>query len=223
MLAFHNNPELKDEYLARVRAHVVIDEIIKGQCWHNMRSGGVFCNIYTGRYQDYEPWLGIPAQLACVEDRLFMNLPLEKAKLWPELFLSSIAVGADLSLVVSKFIVRVLGDSERGCNLHAGTPDSEVVINLVIKLYERKIAGDVVSAEEWELARCTAYEVAYDTPAAEDAAYAAATAANDAADATVVYAADAAADFDSGYNARVSHYEWMADVLIEELKNASVP
>ena len=293
MLAFHSDQELKKVYLARVRSHAVVDEIIKGQCWANRRSGAVLCTIYSGRYQDYEPLLGIPAQLACVEDRLFMNLPLETAKLWPELFLSSIAVGADLSLVVSKFIVRVLVDSERGCIIHAGTPDSEAAINLVIKLYERKIAGDAVSVEEWELAKTFARAakrlatpddatgagatdaagafaahataitgVGTATHATGAAAEVAAFAASDAADAAArdayatyvraaraaraaaTHATGAAADIASraaadAYDdasraaadaaaaaadvevaARASHYEWMSDILIEELKNA---
>jgi len=179
-------------------------------------------------------------QLAYLEDVLFENLPFEKAKKWHELFLNSITVGADLPLVFSKFIVRVLGDSERGCVLYAGTPDSEVAINLVIKLYERKIEGDVVSAEEWALARRTAYAAAYDAAANDSAAYAAATAADEADAASVavaaVYAAGAAkaaaraavgaddvvADDVVADAARAIHYEWMFDVLIKELKNARV-
>jgi len=226
MLAFHNKPELKDEYLARVRAHAAADEIIKGQYWQNGRGCAVGCTIHSDEHKDYETLLGIPMQLALIEDDLFENLPLAKAKLWPELFLNSINVGADMSHVVSKFVVRVLGDSERGCIIHAKTPGSKAAIKSVINLYERKIKGDVVSAEEWELTRCTAYatahvaHVAYSDTDAAFAAYAAATAANGAAVATVVYTAYAAAGYTAA--ARVSHYEWMSDILIEELKNASV-
>jgi len=263
MQAFHNNQSIKEEYLSRVRAHAAADEIIKGQYWDNGRGCAVGCTIHSGRHQDYEDLLGIPAQLAYLEDGLFENLPLEQAKLWPELFLDSINVGADLSLVFSKFAVRILGDSERGCIIHAKTPEVEAAIKSVISLYERKIEGEKVSTEEWELARRTAYATAYAAAAhaarAARADYAAAAydarAAARAAAARAAYTADAAAAFaasnaaaraassaasnaaaayaaaragadaataDYTTAARVRHYEWMSDILIEELKNASV-
>ena len=170
-------------------------------------------------------------QLSYLEDMLFENLPLEKAKNWHELFLNSITVVADLPLVVSKFIVRILGDSERGCIIHAGTPDSEVAIKSVINLHERKIAGEKVSAEEWELARRAAYDAAvvdFSPDAAYvavHAAYAASHAAAHAASHAAAYATAAAAayftDDVAADAARAIHYEWMVDVLIKELKNAN--
>jgi len=246
MLAFHNKQEIKDEYLARVRAHAAADEIIKGQYWQGGRGCAVGCTIHSAVHKDYEDLLGIPVRLAYLEDRLFENLPLEKAKLWPELFLSSIEVGADLSLVFSKFIVRVLGDSERGCIIHAKTPGAKAAIETVISLYERKITGNAASSEEWELARHCVF-VNSDGATDEYSTARAAAAANAATYAGDVYpshvahacAAGVEAASDSAAAAarsathntvatspgveRVRHYEWMADVLIEELKNASVP
>jgi len=293
MQAYHDKQEIKEEYLARVRAHAATDEIIKGQYWENGRGCAVGCTIHSGNHQDYETLLGIPITLAYLEDVIFENLHLTKAKKWPELFLSSIEVGADLSLVFSKFIVRVLGDIERGCIIHAKSQGSQAAINLVIKLYERKIAGDAVSVEEWELAKTFARAakrlatpddatgagatdaagafaahataitgVGTATHATGAAAEVAAFAASDAADAAArdayatyvraaraaraaaTHATGAAADIASraaadAYDdasraaadaaaaaadvevaARASHYEWMSDILIEELKNA---
>jgi len=232
MQAFHNNPAIKEEYLARVRAHAAADEIIKGRYWEGGRGCAVGCTIHSSNHLDYENLLGIPMQLAYLEDSLFEHLPVTKAKLWPELFLDSINVGADLSLVFSKFIIRVLGNSERGCIIHAKTPGSEAAINSVINLYKRKIEGDVVRAEEWDLVRDyvadttanVAARAAGDAAAhaGAHAAYAAYAARAAARAAVGAYAAARDADFDSDCSSRVLHFEWMSDVLIEELKNASV-
>ena len=35
LLAFHNDPEIKAKYVARVKAHQKADEIIKGRYWEN--------------------------------------------------------------------------------------------------------------------------------------------------------------------------------------------
>ena len=232
MKAFHDNQAIKDEYLARVRAHAAADEIIKGQYWEGGRGCAVGCTIHSDEHKDYERLLGIPVELALLEDDLFENLPLAKAKLWPELFLNSINVGADLSLVFSKFVVRILGDSERGCIIHAKTPEAQAAINSVISLYKRKLEGDVISDDEWTIAQRAVFAAPI-CDATFAAAYAATTwvhAANHAAAfaAAAATATDAINAVIDAYTntatseARVRHYEWMSDVLIEELKNASV-
>ena len=35
LLAFHNDPEIKAKYVARVKAHAEADEIIKGKYWED--------------------------------------------------------------------------------------------------------------------------------------------------------------------------------------------
>jgi hypothetical protein len=47
----------------------------------------------------YETELGIPVMLARLEDWIFEGLPVERAKLWPKQFLTTIKSGSDLSLV----------------------------------------------------------------------------------------------------------------------------
>ena len=60
MRAFHNNPAIKEKYLARVRAHAAADEIIKGQYWQNGRGCAVGCTIHSSSHKAYEDELGIP-------------------------------------------------------------------------------------------------------------------------------------------------------------------
>ena len=35
MLSFHNDPAIKEKYLARLRDHYAADEIVKGHYWEN--------------------------------------------------------------------------------------------------------------------------------------------------------------------------------------------
>jgi hypothetical protein len=35
LIAFHGSQEIKDKYIARVKAHQEADQIIKGQYWEN--------------------------------------------------------------------------------------------------------------------------------------------------------------------------------------------
>ena len=95
MLAYHNDPSIKEKYLLRVRSHAAQDEIIKGKYWENGKGCAVGCTVHSSNHSAYETELGIPAWLARVEDRLFEGMPLARAKLWPEQFLSAIRPGAD--------------------------------------------------------------------------------------------------------------------------------
>src|SRR5690242_9395929 len=98
-LAYHGDKEIKAKYLARVRAHIAADELIHGRYWENGKGCAVGCTIHSGNHASYETELGIPRILAKLEDGIFEALDNGRSKKWPEEFLSSIKVGADLSLV----------------------------------------------------------------------------------------------------------------------------
>ena len=102
MLTYHNNPTVKERYLARIRAH---------------REAGD--EIYDPKR--YETELGIPMTLGRLEDRIFENLPLESAVEWPERFLAAVPVGRDLSRVPWQFLHWLLTDSDL---LHDGGIES---------------------------------------------------------------------------------------------------
>jgi hypothetical protein len=108
MISFHGNQEIKDQYLARVRAHAAADEIIKGFYWENGKGCAIGCTIHSSNHKDYETELGIPEWLAWVEDKIFEGLAKALAKQWPERFLFSIPVGVDLDLIKVPFLIFVL-------------------------------------------------------------------------------------------------------------------
>ena len=114
LLAYHGDIAVKEKYLSRVVAHRKADEIQHGFYWENGKGCAVGCTIEGANHSRYETELGIPKKLAYLEDVLFEEMKNGESKLWPERFLKAIKPGADLSLVVPKFIVWQFEDSKVG-------------------------------------------------------------------------------------------------------------
>ena len=116
MLTFHGSHELKDQRIAQVRAHRLADQLVKGVYWEDGKGCAVGCTIHSGRHEDYETELGIPVELAFLEDSIFESLPNGKALMWPEQFLESIPVGVDLRAthINKRFVLALLTDERRG-------------------------------------------------------------------------------------------------------------
>ena len=195
MLAFLNDPAVKDIYLSRVRAHQEADELIHGKYWENGKGCAVGCTIHGEQHAKYETLLGIPRVLAHLEDSLFESLPNGEAKAWPSRFLEAIPVGADLSRVLPKFLRWLLVDDADGVVKYAKREQTVKAIRGVALLLDRVCDGHKVTLDEWRTARAAAYAAAaYAAAAAVAAAYAAdAYAAADYA-AADAYAAAVAAD-----------------------------
>jgi len=136
MIAFHGDPKIKAFYLNRIRQHCLADELVKGQYWKNGRGCGIGCTIHSGSHVAYETDLGIPQILARLEDVTFERLENGEAMLWPERFLATIPVGADLSLVWPRYAVWMLGDTTHGVLRHAKTERMRLGIRGVLDLYQ---------------------------------------------------------------------------------------
>ena len=217
MLAFHGKQEIKDAYLAKVKAHELDDEITKGRYWEKGKGCAVGCTIHGNNHYSYELELGIPAAIARLKDSIFEELPNNIAKGFPLRFLEAIPVGADLSMVVPKMMLWLLIDENHGAIRH-GSEKGKIAIQAVADLYIRKIAGGIVTVSEWLIAQDSFYDdyaadadyADYAADAADAAADADDAAANAAANAAAV-AAVAAVDSDA---ARKSHFIAQADYLI---------
>jgi hypothetical protein len=195
MKAFHGKQEIKDEYVARVKAHAEADEIIKGKYWENGKGCAVGCTIHGSNHSLYETELGIPRIIARLEDGIFEALPNDLAMTWPIRFLEAITPGSDLSMVWPRFAIWLLADPKDGV-IRFATDKTKLKIEKVAHLYLQWIRGDKPKKSEW---RAYADAAAYAADAAAYAADAAADAAAYAADAAAyaayayAYAADAAA------------------------------
>src|ERR1700677_989606 len=214
MLAFHNDKKIKAKYLKRVRMHAKADEIVKGIYWEKGKGCAIGCTVHSGDHGAFETKLGIPRLLARLEDEIFEGLPSELAKTWPERFLKSIKVSANLSKVGPKFLVWLLEDV-----IQYATPGGKVAIKVVIDLYKRQINGEVITRTKWLYARFDA-NAAYAAATANAAAAANADAAAAAAAANATYAATyaaatAAVRKATRENARIKQSEKLLELLKE--------
>lgn len=152
LIAFHGKQEVKDKYVARVKAHAEADEIIKGIYWQDGKGCAVGCTIEGSEHERYEKELGIPEALAHLEDSMFENLTNGEAKRFPLEFLEAIPVGADLSKIVPQFVIWEFEDKKHGLSqIKEVAEDSEImeVCEGVVSLYKRVLAGDEPSETEW--------------------------------------------------------------------------
>lgn len=231
MLAFHNDPKIKEKYLLRVQAHRLADEIIKGQYWNKDEDGifrgcAVGCTLHSNDHGAYESELGIPRILARLEDGIFENLSVDRAKIWPEEFLSAIKVGSDLSDVWPQFAMWLLIDEKYGALQYVKTDKQKKAIQTIsdyFKVYSK------VTLRQWMAASDAASDAnLFNDNASYAIYYVAAHAVIDASRATAdAYAdacADACADDDSYYgiakSARSSHRKAQADKLLELLRES---
>ena len=180
MKSFHGDPKIKEKYLARVKAHLQADEIVKGTYWEDGKGCAVGCTIHGDDHYAYERELGIPIQLAHLQDWIFENSPNNEAKNFPVDFLESIPVGANLGLVLPRFFHWLLVDPENGVIQYVQDEGEEQIkdsILFVANLYGRVIKGQEVKNGQWDTARYAAWDInGGAVAAAANAAWAAAAA-----------------------------------------------
>lgn len=152
LLAYHSDAKIKEKYLRRVRTHKKADEIIKSQYWEEGKGCAVGCTLHSSNHTAYESELGIPAQLAYLEDGIFENLPNGQAKEFPERFLAAIKPGADLSHVVNHFLIWLLVDEVSGVIRFAKTEAEKSAIANVAALHQQVIDGNPPRAAAWDAA-----------------------------------------------------------------------
>jgi hypothetical protein len=155
MRAFHNNPALKEHYLAQIRMPKMREEILKKGGWNDGRRDAVGYIIHGHNVLDLEVKLGIPNVLGSLLNSIFLRLPPEAAGDLLEAFILSIKPGADLSGVWQKKAVWLLVDRDEGISKFA-LAGAEVIFE-VAELYRNSCtetsrwAALVKSArEQWQ-------------------------------------------------------------------------
>ena len=154
LLSFHNDASIKEKYLNRVKQHQKADNIIQSQGWSNGKGCAIGCTLENYDRTRYPIELGIPIEIAILEDCIFEGLDLETAKKWPARFLNAVPVGADLKMVFPKFGLWLLEDyipSE-----YKKMPE----IKSVIELYQKLVNGEITRKEALDLDRALARALA---------------------------------------------------------------
>jgi len=154
LTAFHSKTEIKKKYLDRVKQHEKLDEIAHGFYWENGKGCAVGCTIEGNDHMRYEKELGIPVEIAYLEDHIFENLKNGESKKFPAQFLNSIKVGADLSNVVAQIVIWQFEDKKYGLkNIKEVAENKEVMAwcEEVVALYRRSMTEKVAESEYLEL------------------------------------------------------------------------
>src|SRR6185312_6935204 len=199
MLSFHGDQAIKDKFTARVEAHKAADEIIQGAGWENGKGCAIGCMFDRYSHEAFVVELGGTLPVARLIDRIHEGLTPVESKEWPGRVISAMPVGRDLALVWPRFALWMLCDLV--AKFAARAPKTAKACAGVAALYDRWIAGDKPSTEDWGKARSVADAAdaaAADASDDDDAAYADAYAAADAAYAAAAAAAD---DDDAAYAA----------------------
>lgn len=246
LIAFHNDPTLKQFVLDQLAAHREADKLVKSRYWENGKGCAVGCTLEAVRlryskFEDgisheshalYESELGIPRIIALLEDKLFELLPNSESQAWPERFTAAIRPGADLTTVWPRFAHWMLAEE-----IPPRTKDQRALASLaaVAALYREWVAGAKPSVERWRIAQGAADEVASDAAEAAETADTGSDADNanadlNAADTAASYASYAAdGDEHFAYAAASSYadvpehsHKRQADKLIELLQAAPV-
>jgi hypothetical protein len=150
--AFHGKPDIKEKYLNRVKMHQKADNLIQGTGWSESENKGcaVGCTLEKYSHAAYEDELGIPMEIAALEDSIFEALDKKNAMAWPEQFLSAIKPGADLSQVFDQFVLCLLVDPEHGVvELCDYASDAKNMVKWVGELFDRSLSGYDTPKGEW--------------------------------------------------------------------------
>lgn len=96
MLTYHNNPELKEEFVNRMKAHMAADQVIQGTGFENSRGCAVGCTYDSYDHSLGPSRLGFPEWYERLRDSIFEVLPANEAPQWALDSLEKVPVGVDL-------------------------------------------------------------------------------------------------------------------------------
>ncbi len=204
LLAFTNTRVTKAQLLTSLEAHRAADAIISGTYWEGNGHGkecAVGCSIHDfapgkeDHHALYPELFGIPEGLARLEDHIFEGLPDGIRVDWPLRFTRAVPEGADLSGVMPRVLVRIIERRRVALDTLAISPALREQVGAAMD-------QTLVALRQW------AETGVADVDAARSAAASAASAAWSAAASAAASAASAA-------------YQWMADVLIEEIERCA--
>ena len=96
MLSYHNDPLVKQKYIARFATHRAADAVIQGTGFANGRGCFVGCTLNEYNHYAFPKELGWPIWLAYCADSIFEGLPKSLAPQFGTDLLEAVPVGVDL-------------------------------------------------------------------------------------------------------------------------------
>jgi hypothetical protein len=158
MQAFHADPAIKQEFLARLQAHAQAGEIInRASVWSDGKGGPVACMVHDTDLAVWQQRTGIPKAVGSALDvaASYLDEPEQAARFVLE-WVEAVEVGQDLGSVVPALIEWLLSDSEHGIHRFAEHEAVRRTIRGVADLHRRAATGDAPPEAEWRAARTAA-------------------------------------------------------------------
>ncbi len=166
LLTFHGKKSIKEKYVKRVRLHRKMDNIIQGSGWDGHKGCAVGCTLERYDHSQYPIELGIPEELGHLQDAIHEGLKVPDFKEWPELFLTTIEEGLDLSMVWPQFAIEILSNKDFGVLKYVQDDrykQQKEVIETVLDLYvEWVLTGNKPAKKLWDAAGAAAWVAARD-------------------------------------------------------------
>jgi len=228
--AWHGDPALRAATIATAEAHRAADLLRHGAIGRpsdGTPGCSVVCTVGSYDHSLYPIHLGLPEWLARMQDRIYESLPRDERHLddeWTVDLLGCIKPGADLDAVLPRILHDILVEVAL-----PAADSSAPVVQGVIDLLSRRIAGDEPSPDEWAAAEAAAWAAADAAAraaagaAAEAGAWAAAEAAAEAAAwAAAEAAAWAAADVAPWAAAEAAAWERIRAITLRHLAAAPI-
>ncbi len=165
---YHGDEKFRKKFLKEIALHQKQDRLVHGDYGFmsqgpSFRGCAVGCSIRSlnrVKLHDYSTddhgalanGLGIPVELAHLEDIIFENVSRARAKRWPVEFSTAIKCGADLSLVWPQLVLWMLVDEKSGLLQYARTDKDKDTVQRVARLWRRVLAGNRVTTGTWGVA-----------------------------------------------------------------------
>ncbi len=155
-IAFHGDPAIKADALARLRRHVAAGSFVYFPAWEDGKANVIGAVVEADDTPAYAERLGYPAALAAALP-MFVNAfrPLEEAAGFAEAWLERTPVGADLGGIVSQLLLSLL-DQPALVELTTRHPQVEESRQAIMALHRHALAGDQPDRKAWKTARLAA-------------------------------------------------------------------
>lgn len=178
VLSWHDDPDLRDRIVDRMRRHHTADTIVQNDLYQeldpNLATGYRGCaigclldpqepndggvedlslvrNPANGWHAEIETQFGIPAALARIVDGVFVALPADEAPDFALHVAEAVPVGRDLTPVISRLMLDLLADPEWGVHRYtAERSEQRVAVELAAELFRHRLAGLEPGRDEWE-------------------------------------------------------------------------
>jgi len=157
IIAFHGDPAIKSDAVARLRRHIDAGTFRYNPPWDNHGATALGAIAEDGGAEAYSERLGFPLALAAILDQLINDGygKLDDAIAFALEWLEGTPVGADLSQVASSTLLVIL--SEPGLlELTGGDARMEQARLGVLDLHSRAMGGEDISRQTWKAARSEA-------------------------------------------------------------------